>query len=189
MSNSSNFRLGFKDTNDYTIEELFIARNELFARHGYVFKNSPKLQSYFENKSWYVPNERYSGNLSGNIEESNLVTIRATEFLKMSYISCEPVSSDYVFPNSNTMLLSDNDVGSLNDWELIIAGNEIYARYWLNFSINELVEHFRSRSWYNVNHSVGNNVNLNSIESKNVANILKEENKRMDLAIKHDLGE
>jgi serine/threonine protein kinase len=37
--------------------ERFIARNEIFARHGRGFKN-PDLRNYFESKSWY--SERYS---------------------------------------------------------------------------------------------------------------------------------
>ena len=123
--------------NTYTAEELFIARNEIFARHGYVFKSLPNLQSYFESKSWYTPDKNYSGDLSGEIEESNFGMIKSIEFLKMSYDSCQPVTSDYVFPNSNTTEISPSEVSALNDWELIIARNEIYARYGLNFSTKD----------------------------------------------------
>lgn len=34
--------------------ELRLLRNEIFARQGYIFKNS-ELKSYFESKSWYTP--------------------------------------------------------------------------------------------------------------------------------------
>jgi hypothetical protein len=34
--------------------QLRLARNEIYARHGYVFK-SKDLQEYFSNQSWYVP--------------------------------------------------------------------------------------------------------------------------------------
>ncbi|WP_022762597.1 YARHG domain-containing protein [Butyrivibrio sp. AD3002] len=40
-----------------TNEELRIARNEIYARHGRMF-NSDDLQNYFNSKSWYSP--RYS---------------------------------------------------------------------------------------------------------------------------------
>ncbi len=33
-------------------EQLRIARNEIFARHGYIF-TTPEMKSYFESKSWY----------------------------------------------------------------------------------------------------------------------------------------
>ncbi len=33
---------------------LSLARNELYARHGYIFKK-PELKEYFGDKSWYTP--------------------------------------------------------------------------------------------------------------------------------------
>ena len=41
-------------------EQLTLARNEIFARHGYVF-NDEKFKKYFTAKSWYVPNPSYDG--------------------------------------------------------------------------------------------------------------------------------
>lgn len=35
-------------------KELRYARNELYARHGYIFEDE-ELKSYFESKSWYTP--------------------------------------------------------------------------------------------------------------------------------------
>ena len=35
-----------------TLNELRIARNELYARHGRIF-NDGGLQAYFESRSWY----------------------------------------------------------------------------------------------------------------------------------------
>ena len=34
--------------------DLWIARNEIFARHGRMFNNAD-LQAYFNNKTWYTP--------------------------------------------------------------------------------------------------------------------------------------
>ncbi|WP_157730048.1 YARHG domain-containing protein [Tenacibaculum jejuense] len=39
-----------------TSEELRILRNEIFAKKGYVFKDS-SLKKYFSNKKWYTPNK------------------------------------------------------------------------------------------------------------------------------------
>lgn len=39
---------------DYSAEDLRIIRNEIYARHGYIFKDE-ELAAYFESKSWYVP--------------------------------------------------------------------------------------------------------------------------------------
>ncbi|PWJ31144.1 YARHG domain-containing protein [Sediminitomix flava] len=38
----------------YSIEELSIIRNEIFASHGYIFKSN-KWKSYFLKKDWYKP--------------------------------------------------------------------------------------------------------------------------------------
>lgn len=41
-------------------ENLILARNEIFARHGFVFKTE-EYKSYFSNKSWYKPNPAFKG--------------------------------------------------------------------------------------------------------------------------------
>lgn len=41
-------------------EKLALARNEIFARHGYVFTEDP-YKSYFNEKSWYKPNPKFTG--------------------------------------------------------------------------------------------------------------------------------
>ncbi|OIK13024.1 hypothetical protein BIV60_15210 [Bacillus sp. MUM 116] len=56
---------------------LRIARNEIYARHGYVFK-SKDLEKYFSSKSWYHPNPSFDGSLS-EVERKNIATIRARE--------------------------------------------------------------------------------------------------------------
>lgn len=39
---------------------LSLARNEIFARHGFIFKSEP-FKSYFNNKSWYKQNSLFKG--------------------------------------------------------------------------------------------------------------------------------
>ncbi|MBX4268353.1 YARHG domain-containing protein [Clostridium estertheticum] len=40
--------------------DLSLARNEIFARHGFIFKSEP-FKSYFNNKSWYKQNSLFKG--------------------------------------------------------------------------------------------------------------------------------
>ena len=54
-SNSRYYSRG--ELEKFSNEELYHARNEIYARHGRGFKN-PDLQAYFRSKSWYV--ERYT---------------------------------------------------------------------------------------------------------------------------------
>lgn len=58
--NSSTQELSVYDLKDLTKAELGIARNEIYARHGYVFNQEP-FKSYFESKDWYVPNPEFKG--------------------------------------------------------------------------------------------------------------------------------
>ncbi|GFP77423.1 YARHG domain-containing protein [Clostridium fungisolvens] len=48
------------DLADLSKDKLAIARNEIFARHGYVFKTD-EFKNYFTSKQWYVPNPSYDG--------------------------------------------------------------------------------------------------------------------------------
>jgi len=43
-----------------TKENLSLAKNEIYARHGFLFKTEP-FKSYFSNKSWYKGNSTFKG--------------------------------------------------------------------------------------------------------------------------------
>ncbi|KWX69939.1 YARHG domain-containing protein [Paenibacillus jilunlii] len=58
---------------------LELARNEIFARHGLVFKR-PDLKDYFAGKRWYTPDEDYNGSLS-DTESRNIKLIQKHEKL------------------------------------------------------------------------------------------------------------
>lgn len=58
--NSSTQELFEYDLENLTKYELGIARNEIYARHGYIFNQEP-FKSYFESKDWYVPNSEFKG--------------------------------------------------------------------------------------------------------------------------------
>ncbi|MFJ5716959.1 YARHG domain-containing protein [Neobacillus sp. NPDC093127] len=60
-----------------SLEELGLARNEIFARHGHVFTKE-ELRVYFEQKSWYFPDSSYNDTLSP-IEKYNVDLIKSRE--------------------------------------------------------------------------------------------------------------
>jgi hypothetical protein len=65
----------------YTDWELYIARNEIYARHGRRFKNGD-LQAYFDSKSWYsgtIDAEDFSDDMLSETERQNVLTIRSVE--------------------------------------------------------------------------------------------------------------
>lgn len=70
LPESSSRLLTGKDLEGLAVYTLDLARNEIFARHGYIFSNE-QYRSYFSNKSWYSPNEAYQENLLNDIEKKN----------------------------------------------------------------------------------------------------------------------
>lgn len=69
------------------LDQLRLMRNEIFAKHGYPFKNY-ELYLYFYNKDWYKPDSLYSEKRLSNEERKNIEIIKAKEkkLLKRNYI-------------------------------------------------------------------------------------------------------
>lgn len=61
-------------------KQLALARNEIFARHGYTFPTEP-YKSYFASKSWYKPNPNYTndGKELSALERHNVKIILTAE--------------------------------------------------------------------------------------------------------------
>jgi hypothetical protein len=58
--------------------QLRLARNEIYARHGYVFKIKD-LQEYFGKQSWYVPLYDNDGIVLNKTEMANVELIKKYE--------------------------------------------------------------------------------------------------------------
>ena len=75
----SNLRLLTEsDINGKSAEELRIAKNEIYARHGRIFI-SEDLREYFESKSWYqgyIPADQFNESFFNEIEKENIIFIQ-----------------------------------------------------------------------------------------------------------------
>jgi serine/threonine-protein kinase len=58
--------------------ELRVMRNEIFARHGYIFKK-PEMRSYFAQQPWYNPRYDDVSRLLSDIEMRNVKMIKSSE--------------------------------------------------------------------------------------------------------------
>ncbi|MBM3454835.1 MAG: YARHG domain-containing protein [Bacteroidetes bacterium] len=58
--------------------DLIIIRNEIYARHGYIFKLQ-KLKDYFSKQSWYVPRYDNVESKLSVIEQKNVMFIKSFE--------------------------------------------------------------------------------------------------------------
>ena len=78
--------------------------------------------------------------------------------------------SEYIFPESNTRLLTRAEVEAHTKEELRLARNEIYARHGMIFG-GDLAEYFSSKSWYRGTISgedFNNQVEMSLIEEENI---------------------
>jgi len=74
-----------EDVENYTSEELEVMRNEIYARHGYSFKNR-KMRAYFEAKDWYIPLGVDIRSQLTDDEVKNIALIyRYEEYYKVNY--------------------------------------------------------------------------------------------------------
>lgn len=62
----------------YNKEELKLMRNEIFARHGFIFKTD-KMQKHFAAKQWYEPKHNDVNSMLTDIEQQNIKTIQQLE--------------------------------------------------------------------------------------------------------------
>ncbi len=69
-------KLTYEDIEGLSASELRIMRNEIYARHGYIFQDA-MLRNHFSQKVWYVPQTK-SVSLS-SIEQYNVLFIKSYE--------------------------------------------------------------------------------------------------------------
>ena len=82
LSDSATHRYSTSELEDLSNWELYIARNEIYARHGRRFQNDD-LQSYFDGQDWYEPRyspQEFDANVTlSDVELANAETIRSLE--------------------------------------------------------------------------------------------------------------
>lgn len=73
--------LSDKDVSNLSDKTLRLARNEIFARHGYIF-NSSDLKEYFESQSWYEPkvsSDNFNEDILNKYEKANIDFLKSYE--------------------------------------------------------------------------------------------------------------
>ncbi len=66
------------DMEGLTSWDLKVMRNEIFARHGYIFRTQEMID-YFSQKSWYTPRYDDVSSLLSSIEKKNVEFIKIYE--------------------------------------------------------------------------------------------------------------
>lgn len=84
LPNSASHSYSTSELSHLTDWELYLARNEIYARHGRRFNNDD-LQRYFNAQSWYTPVyspedfDARSGSILSSVEQNNASTILSVE--------------------------------------------------------------------------------------------------------------
>lgn len=70
-----------RDFRDVPPEVIHLAKNEIYARHGYIFNNED-LNNYFMGCAWYMPqysSEEFSDSVFNDYEQSNLKLLKVLD--------------------------------------------------------------------------------------------------------------
>lgn len=121
------FQIGCQNkqsTNDLTnaelseknADELRIMRNEIFARHGYIFK-SEELKEYFTSKEWYEPLHQDVTDLLTESDKKNIeLIVEREKWIKEERAREEKRKLD----NARKVVVSFNGIKKLDDYFLTV---------------------------------------------------------------------
>jgi len=144
-----------------SLYELRLLRNEIYARHGRMFR-AAWLQQYFDTQPWYAPDENFKDKeLSGN-DKQNVETIIKFE--------------NQIHDELSTRLIKRALLEGLFVEDASKMRQEIYARHGKVFKEPWLQKYFASLDWYKADPNFSE-VSLNDIEKKNIATIAAYEKK------------
>lgn len=138
-----------------SLHELRLLRNEIYARHGRIFKTL-WLSQYFGSQMWYDPKEDFKDEELTGADKTNVETIVAYENKLHNSISTRPIA--------RTLLtgLFVEDVRKMRD--------EIYARHGKVFKDPWTQKYFASFDWYKANPNYSD-AQLSAVEKRNLATI------------------
>lgn len=154
-----------------TLAELHIMQTEIEAIRGKRFDEEPSLQTYFEERYWYVPATKYDPGSLSEIERKNIAVL--AEFQKTER-NLKLAPGDMI--SFQNRLLSEDLFKGLSLHELRLIRNEIYARRGRQFKTFWIQDYFYGQSWYQPTDEF-KEVALSEIEKKNIATIVAYENR------------
>jgi YARHG domain len=138
-----------------SLHELRLLRNEVYARHGRMFR-AEWLQQYFYSQPWYSPDENFKDETLSGDDKLNVETIVSYENRIHQELSTKPVTRSLL----EGLFLEDASQ----------MRQEIYARHGKVFKEPWLQKYFSSFDWYKANPDF-TDASLSEVEKKNIATI------------------
>ncbi|MGF3214834.1 YARHG domain-containing protein [Facklamia sp. P12945] len=153
---------------------------------GYMSQDSMNLTDFMAEKSVEITHPYVEDNKNVESSPSDLPPATdAAEFAKLfvggnSTKDDSALSKEYIIPDSNQRLLTDDEVKHLDAKALCYARNEIYARKGRRFESQELQSYFNQQDWYQgtIAPSHFSDNDLTRIELDNALTLLKHEKKQ-----------
>jgi hypothetical protein len=144
-----------------SLHELRLLRNEIYARHGRVFK-AAWLQQYFDTQPWYAVDDNFKDEELSGPDKQNVELIVKYEGRIHQELSTKPIT------RSLLQGLFLEDAKQMRE--------EIYARHGKVFKEPWLQKYFSSFDWYKANPDFSD-ASLSPIEKQNIATIAAYEKK------------
>jgi hypothetical protein len=144
---------------------------EVEAIHGKRFDDEPWLQQYFEERYWYLPNDKYDAKKLSAVERKNLEMLSGAQ-KKQRNVAMLP--GDMEFFENRT--IKEQMLRGLSLHELRLLRNEIYARHGRKFRAEWLQQYFFFQPWYAPDENFKDE-ELSGNAKLNVETIVKYENK------------
>ena len=138
-----------------SLHELRLIRNEIYARHGRMFR-AEWLQQYFYFQPWYVPDENFKDEELSGTDKLNVETIVKYENKIHEELSTKPIARALL----DGLFLEDASQ----------MRQEIYARHGKTFKEPWLQKYFSSFDWYKPDPNF-TEAALTEVEKKNIATI------------------
>jgi hypothetical protein len=143
-----------------SLHELRLLRNEIYARHGRLFR-ATWLQQYFWSQPWYEQNEDFRDEQLSGSDKQNVETIVKYE--------------NRIHDELGTKQITRSLIEGLFVEDASKMRQEIYARRGKVFKEPWLQKYFVSFDWYKPDPQFSEN-SLSEIEKKNIATLVAYEN-------------
>jgi hypothetical protein len=144
---------------------------EVEAIHGKRFDDDPWLQTYFDERYWYFPNDKYDSKKLSAIERKNIEILSDAQ-KKQRKVALLPGDMEY-FENKT---ISEQMLQGLSLHELRLLRNEIYARHGRMFRAEWLQQYFYQQPWYTADENFKDE-QVSGNDKLNVETIVRYENR------------
>ena len=151
--------------------EWKVLQAEIEAIHGKRFDDEPWLQTYFDERYWYKPSDKYDSKKLSAIERKNLALL-ATAQKKQRKVALLPGDME-LFENKT---ITEQMLQGLSLHELRLLRNEVYARHGRMFRAEWLQQYFYQQPWYTPNEEFKDE-SLSGNDKVNVETIVRFENR------------